>query len=555
MAPSSFTLSFRCLIFCLQLHLGLSAVSDANPSQSPRDAFNSDSINMSSRIFNSIHDSMRQLGSSVNYESRCAFLATIPAGVHLYHGTSQEVSPVAGLKWLAFEPEHAMMFSYPAEHWSTVFVEGKEKEPEKHSAPHVHSLDTDHGQAPVDNVLSGSNLPLHAEVPLDDLLSHQNHAPDMASPPESPPSLWTEFKNLDGWGYLHTYSTTLPLRLLYLDGTSAAKTTLGTLDFQDRIILQDRLDLGTNLDDDDIRAAELCRVAHEDWGRRVDGFLRMETGFEIIMCELEDAGLEVRGTVATQKIRDAFATYKALAQRFNGIGRGRVTLDYDRFVTIHGDDLEHEATRAARRADIDALVMADGPGIDEYQKRHVDWQGVTDMIIERFASPLRLLSSDDEVWESKEVFNDEARRLMLPFVDHRNRSRRAEVDRCTSYFQPGTSVASTDGGLAASAILDILQTICYAFLAANEDDENVQAATSRMRGLVEKLNWSSWKECMPGCLGREICYVPVWPFSLALDMRRAPACVDEGGFYRVAVEEMMASTLAAKAQIKAQRMS
>lgn len=544
MTPSSFTPNPRRLIFFFFLQLQLSTASDATPGQPSGHASDLNSVRMSNSIFNSIHDSMRQLGSSVNYESRCAFLATVPAGVRLYHGTSKELPPVAGLKWLAFEPEHAMMFSHPAEHWSTAF--GKEKgaeEPEDRGVP-----DGYRDQVPIRNSPADSDLPIAAEIAVDDLLSQDDHL-EAAAALERPSSLWTKFKDDDGWGYLHTYSTTQPLRLLYVDGTSAAKTTLGTLDFQDRIILQDRFRLGTNLDDDNIRAAELCRIAREDWDQQVHGFLRMETGFEIIMCELESARLEAHGTVATQKIRDTFATYKALAQRFNGIGRGRVILNYDRFVTIHGDDLNDEVKRAERRAEVDALVTERADDVDRDQDRHTDWQAVTDMIIERFSAPLRLLSSEHEPWESKEAFDNEAQRLMLPFVDHRTRNRQDEVDRCASYFQSGSSSPSSGKKSAAmSAILNISQTICGEIIASTEDDEDVPAATRRMRDLVKTLNWSSWKQCMPGCVGREVCYVPVWPFSLALDRRRAPSCVDEGGFYGVAVEEMMASTAATRAQ-------
>jgi hypothetical protein len=544
MTTSSFPLNPRRLIFCFFLQLQLSAASDATSGQPSGHNSNLDSVKMSNSIFNSIHDSMRQLGSSVNYESRCAFLATVPAGVRLYHGTSKEAPPAAGLKWLAFEPEHAMMFSHSAEHWSTAFEKEKRaEEPENRGVP-----DADRDQKPIRNSPGDSDVPVAAEIAVGDLLSRDDHLA-VAAAPERPSSLWTKFKDNDGWGYLHTYSTTQPLRLLYVDGTSAAKTTLGTLDFQDRIILQDRLSLGTNLDDDNTRAAELCRIVREDWHQQVHGFLRMETGFEIIMCELESARLEAHGTVATQQIRDTFATYKALAQRFNGIGKGRVILDYDNFVTIHGDDLNGEVKRAERRAEVDALVMKKANDMDGDLERQTDWQAVTDMIIERFSAPLRLLSSEHEAWESKEAFDNEAQRLMLPFIDHRRRNRQDEVDRCASYFQPGSSNPSFGKKSdAMSAILEISRTICGEIIASTEDDEDVPAATRRMHDLVRMLNWSSWKQCMPGCVGREVCYVPVWPFSLALDRRRAPLCVDEGGFYGVAVQEMMASTSAARAQ-------
>src|SRR4051794_28710732 len=63
-------------------------------------------------IFNAIQDSMRQWGSSLHHNGVSFFLATVPAGTQLYHGTSKS-SPVNGTEWLAFEPEHAMVFARP----------------------------------------------------------------------------------------------------------------------------------------------------------------------------------------------------------------------------------------------------------------------------------------------------------------------------------------------------------------------------------------------------------------------------------------------------------
>jgi hypothetical protein len=488
-------------------------------------------------VFNSIHDSMRQLGSSINYESRCAFIATVPAGVKLYHGTSKEEPPRQGLKWLAFEPEHSMLFSHPSEHWSTAFDKTATSGDRETEVQENHvELDIDIDEANIEHGQISVPMTHHDEERLLDDSTEKQKRDDTSSTP----SIWQNFLNHDGWGYLHTYTTTRPLRLLYLDGTSAAKTTLGTLDLQDKVILQNRFAFSTNLDDDNIRAAELCRVAREDWEGRIDGFLRMETGFEIITCEVAEAGVESRreDTVATQKIKDTFATYKALAQRFDGIGGGRVTLDYDKFVTFHGVKDDHLSDM---RAEIDDLVMAE----DEMNREtgSVNWQAVTDMIMERFAAPLKLLSSEEENWDSKEAFDGEAGRLLLPFIDHRQRNRTAEVTRCAAYFEPGNL---DHENLASSSIAHISQTICHELLGAIEDDQDVSQAVDRMRELVEYLDWSIWKDCAPACTKREVCYVPVWPFSLALDKRRRPECVNEDGFYALATEEILAASIARK---------
>ncbi|KAJ9620130.1 hypothetical protein H2203_007895 [Taxawa tesnikishii (nom. ined.)] len=87
----------------------ISLVPRGNESSSPAPATPSSNPN---HIFNAIHSSMRQWGSSLNHNGMSAFLATVPEGVQLYHGTSNS-EPVEGMEWLAFEPEHALLFARP----------------------------------------------------------------------------------------------------------------------------------------------------------------------------------------------------------------------------------------------------------------------------------------------------------------------------------------------------------------------------------------------------------------------------------------------------------
>ena len=465
-----------------------------------------------SLVFNSIHASMRQFGSSINYENHCAFLATIPGNTQLYHGTSKEET-ITGLKWLAFEPEHAMLFSHPSEHWSR----------RDSSAVPSHSNVVSQGFSPPTLLRTGHGP---TSEPVGDQLWP---VPPNEVPLKSPtPDIWQNFRDHQDWGYLHTYTTTQPLRLLYLDGTSAAKTTLGTLDLQDKIVLQNHFNFSTTLDDDSARAEELCRVAGTDWSDRIDGFIRMETGFEVILCSVESADLRHTGTVATQKLKDAFSTYKALAQRFHDIGGGRVEVDYTAFFTTYGGVLEDQDL-VAFRAELDALIM-DPPAIE---RRRINWQAVTDMIVERYAVPLRLLAS--QTLQSKLDFDTEAQRLLLPFVDHRMRDRDAEIQRCAAYPMP----QSYSNCSAANAVARISKTICRELFVAVEEDVGLEQATSRIRHLMSGLGWSAWKNCFPSCKDNEVCYVPVWPFSLTLDKKRAPTCIDEAGFFKVVTDEII----------------
>ena len=62
------------------------------------------------QIFNAIHSSTRQWGSSLLHNGMSLYPARIPNNTHLYHGTHIP-DAVKGMEWLAFEIEHAEMFA------------------------------------------------------------------------------------------------------------------------------------------------------------------------------------------------------------------------------------------------------------------------------------------------------------------------------------------------------------------------------------------------------------------------------------------------------------
>ncbi|THH17485.1 hypothetical protein EW146_g3336 [Bondarzewia mesenterica] len=87
--------------------------------------------------------------------------------------------------------------------------------------------------------------------------------------------------------YVLSVAATRNLRLAYFDGSSAAKTTYGSMDSQDIFIWgYVRLD---KMFADRERIDELCK-----WGSRhgIDGFVRMEMHFEVMLCDFSE-GVEV----------------------------------------------------------------------------------------------------------------------------------------------------------------------------------------------------------------------------------------------------------------------
>jgi hypothetical protein len=80
---------------------------------------------------------------------------------------------------------------------------------------------------------------------------------------------------------------TRPLRLLYVDGLSAGKTLNGTLDSQDILLLNKTVPHDSPMGGESLRARGLCALASTLWENKIDGILRMEGGFENILCDFE----------------------------------------------------------------------------------------------------------------------------------------------------------------------------------------------------------------------------------------------------------------------------
>ncbi|KAL9108635.1 MAG: hypothetical protein Q9227_006581 [Pyrenula ochraceoflavens] len=468
-------------------------------------------------IFNAIHSSMRQWGSSLNHNGMSFFTATVPEGVELYHGDGW-ASPIKGLEWLAFEPEHALIFArrfeqdYHSDDHETLWK--KRLVREGHFAPGllntIHPISSPRGKEETSD-----------QIPL---FRNSNRPPPVHLVP----------------GYLHVYTTTRPLHLLYIDGMSAGKTENGTLDTQDHVLLQ-----GKDLRDypilgDIIRAGLLCKMAQEEFRGRVDGFIRMEGGFEILFCDFESAALlekEVRkgghdddwvwGRVDNETIGNYL---KAVAGRYHGIGGGRVAVNYENFVTAYThltkpftgeggmprlDGLPRQTLDAIRTDVVTAVVE------DDAFKASTDWQAVTDIIVQRYSDRLGYMVSSEV--EDLDALHAEAEKAMLPFIDHDHRNETAEKERCQTQFLP---TGKTRDSLAATAVEDVLATICNS-LSQLMADKDFGTARARIKRLVEFLGWSSWTKCEQ-CAYNKFCFIPIWPFGAREDRLR-PECKDGAG--------------------------
>ena len=402
------------------------------------------------------------------------FLASVPKGTLFYHGTGQS-EPIRQLEWLAFTPEHSLKFAHrnggrfhphPKEQASSGFPDGAQ------------------------HLLGGEQDEKSQEV--------------------------------DEHGYLHTYAAAKDLRLLYIDGISAGPG--GGTESQDRILFNDTIDgwrlmSGPSLGgppSEQQRALEACRMANEEWGGRIDGVVRTEGDFEIILCSFE-RDLEVVQITQT-KPQDGFpgpgrgrpgppggggghrgpqwrGEFWSLASRFDEVLGRKVRLEFDHFVSAYTYDLDLFPNNATHpqlrhipieqlhpiRKDVIKLVNTRETSLHAF-----DWQSVADMIVFRYAEELQILAAGN--FSSIKSLRDRVEQLLEPFIDYRDSgAREVIVDRCQTEFIPITAPTDSLGG---SVIRSISRSICSTFTSVLMDEMDMEAAVTRFQELVLYLRWT-----------------------------------------------------------------
>ncbi|TFK33435.1 hypothetical protein BDQ12DRAFT_738756 [Crucibulum laeve] len=219
-----------------------SVVAAANAAQvafnvSPPDALNSNSndewsfttrpaLNSTSHlVFDTVASALQHWPHTRYRNGHTLYPATLPPGTLLYHGTYHPEVPKIP-EWTATDPEHSYMFC--RERW------------------------------PIGSPSSSS--------------SSDHHNPQSQ---ESSNSSSSENRDQDEGCYHLTLVSTRPLRLLYFDGSSAAKMQGGPMDAQDLIAWGEVKPEWAFKERE--RLAALCewaKAGNEE--RRVDGFVRME---------------------------------------------------------------------------------------------------------------------------------------------------------------------------------------------------------------------------------------------------------------------------------------
>ncbi|KUJ11900.1 uncharacterized protein LY89DRAFT_673711 [Mollisia scopiformis] len=448
-------------------------------------------------IFNAVHSSMRQWGSSIQHNGMSFFPAYIPEGTLLYHGNRIPEIPI-GPEWIAFEIPHAEMFA----------VGWRVKRP----------------QPPGDGDDDKVEVSDEGYVDLRKI---------------SPNQLWTldepEYEYIPG--YLHIYKANRPLKVLYLDGMAAGNSDRGTMDSQDILLLN----FTGGVWDERGRAAELCNLA-KDIG--VEGFVRMECGFELIKCDFSE-GLTFISHKQRPNIQKSegfntmflFEFVREIGSRYFGIGAGRVLLDYSSMVSAffypanlsnpHPDPGQSKLPRLVKsddnvlkqmRSDVRDAV------IDSNSNVGIDWQGVADMIVKRFASRLQFLATDMD----QEKLLSEVNMLVNTFIDYGTHDEQDPVEVCAlHYLQPVSPHTEQDHLIQAAfktvthKICDTLNEVRKIVLQKREDENAVDVDDASLevqliRELNSWLDWPDWTTCGV-CAVDEVCFIAVFPYGTEED--------------------------------------
>ncbi|KAG8628037.1 hypothetical protein KVT40_003910 [Elsinoe batatas] len=507
-------------------------------------------------IFNAIHSSMRQWGSSLNHNGMSFFVSTVPAGTEFYHGTTSPTR-INGTQWLAFEPEHALIFARP-------HGRPPPKDDEPRAPPFDNPNDEGYDVPPQPILWHGHPIlpwqrihpprrpappPQQPIAPSPASPADQQQQPLLAPPPSHPDR---PDRAGPGPGYLHTYHTLHALHLLYLDGQSAAKSTLGTLDTQD-LILRPLLPSpsaspspspSSGPMDEAHRAADLCALASTIWQGKIDGFLRMEGGFEVILCDFEKhLRVEKISKVLTRTWGEqGIGYYRAVARRYDGIGGGRVRVDYEGMVSAFGVEGAvgwdgkgrvrvggDEGVRGEVGRRVGEMVMqraqgkGEGEGAGEGMGKGVDWQAVVDMVVGRYGGRIESWTSGKA--RTFEGLKGEIMGMLRPFVDADHRDGGKEVKRCARQFWPATvEREAKDLGTAAKAVKEVSHVVCQELYNAGTA-KTYRQAIEILQALRQWLSWTTWKRCR-GCSVDEICFLPIWPVGSEQDFEQ-PQCLDE----------------------------
>ncbi|KAG6853285.1 hypothetical protein C0991_005507 [Blastosporella zonata] len=253
----------------------------------------------------------------------------------------------------------------------------------------------------------------------------------------------------------HTFVTTRPLKILYFDGSSAAKMLGGSMDSQD-IVLWGAVK-HERMCQERRRIDELCA-----WGKQygLDGFARMEYDFEVMHCDFKNGLQPVSRLNLVTPISDRrplpdssvilgddgrldAASLESGSWHNYYPGDPRIKLDLSRLVSFYDTELvpslvspRLNQTRFAHRLenissrDVHAVMRnIEGMLTNPSLSSGIDWRGLFRVITLRYADRLEVIqhhlnSSEPETasrtpLKIANLIIHELRMMLAPYILHR----------------------------------------------------------------------------------------------------------------------------------------
>lgn len=381
-----------------------------------------------------------------------------------------------------------------------------------------------------------------------------------------------------GRGYVHIYRNRRDLKLLLVDGLSAAKTSYGTLDTQDLVLLEGS-DLEKHQFQDLGRAQELCKVV-QPWG--YDGLIRAEAGFEIISCNFTEAltQMKVKRTFfGDEKIGDSsmhiYQWVRAVGQRYDGLG-ARLKLDFSSMVsglfypvnTTNPDPAHPELKRLAAtpihhlrviKNRVAEIAKAD------FQTFLIDWKYIVDTVVERFSDRLAAMA-DGNVGDAE--FLNEIETAAISYIDStildrhtdpatdQNALLKQSIKDCMDqYLYPALPFSqrwNEADHMLYHSVITVMNDTCTTFIqgwwdlrqAAHSGSDRQQRHSlrnvkSQVAELTARLGWTAWRKARP-CPVDEAMFVAMWPYGDNKDhfhpgcRKRSQFAMDRNDYWKVA---------------------
>ncbi|OJA20114.1 hypothetical protein AZE42_04106 [Rhizopogon vesiculosus] len=261
-------------------------------------------------------------------------------------------------------------------------------------------------------------------------------------------------RGVDGGGWHLTLAATRPLKVLYFDGSSAAKVPEGTMDVQDIVAWgESKPDLFRSERE---RIKDLCT-----WGKKfgIDGFARMEMDFEVMFCDFT-AGVKVVSflNIVTPG-RDKVPRYPGPeflppgsdvgANRFEVLhagswhnrypGDSRIVLDLTGLISMYDTTLAPSlvAVRAGLERCDHRVLGISSEDISRVMKiltevvsrphpvgSGIDWKTLVNIIVDRYANRLELMqhllnftsSDSEELLERAMLVQSQLRVMLTPYL-------------------------------------------------------------------------------------------------------------------------------------------